>query len=219
MLQTKKLVSILMLATLLGACSSLFESKNIAANRAQNSTQSTKLCADDKGVFSSCQDMLVESQLRESNSNSANKDLRFSMLNEYTEQMAADMQKDVQGIQINAPIGVASFVYLDSSLQSTSKLGNQLAEYFINDLQQIGLPVTDHQLLDIKAVNDHGDFEVAQGNRQLYSDAKIGYVLLGTMLRNHSGLVLNARIVDFKSKVVVASSSKFLPNLVVNGLM
>ncbi|WP_339721743.1 FlgO family outer membrane protein [uncultured Paraglaciecola sp.] len=216
MLKISKLVGVAILGTALCACSGLYQSKN----NTPKSNQSTKLCADDAGVFSSCQDMLVKNKTRESNSNTTkNTDLRFNMLNEYTAQMAADLQNDVQGMQVDAPIAVASFVYLDSPLQSSNTLGNQLAEYFINDLQTIGLPVSDQKLMGALEINDKGDFEFAQSNGKLYYDANIGYVLLGTMLRNRGGVVLNTRIVNYKTKVVIASASKFFPNIVVVDLL
>jgi TolB-like protein len=54
---------------------------------------------------------------------------------------------------------------------------------------------------------------------QFYNDVNIGYVLTGTMLKNSRGLVVNARIINFKTNAVVASSSKFLPNIVINNFL
>jgi TolB-like protein len=143
----------------------------------------------------------------------------FNGLGEYTQQMAAELQNDVQGMHVDAPIVVASFVHLDSSLQNTNTLGIQLAEFFINDLQQIGLPVADHKLMGTLDVTAKGDFAFSRDMEQFYSYVDIGYVLTGTMIKNSRGLIVNARLVNFKTNAVVASSSKFLPNIVVNGLM
>ncbi|MFT5706284.1 MAG: TolB-like protein [Oceanospirillaceae bacterium] len=227
MLKITKLMGIALLSAALSACSTLQLLKDMNPLSAMNSqsdqrpitTNSTKLCADDDGIFSSCEDMLVENKISESLPSLPSTELHFNMLGEYTEQMAADLQNDVRGIQVNELIVVASFVHLNSSLQTTDTLGNQLAEYFINDLQKIGLPVADHKLMGVLDVNDKGDFAFSRDMGQFYNNVNIGYVLTGTMLKNSRGLVVNARIINFKTNAVVASSSKFLPNIVVNGLM
>lgn len=208
MQKTIKIAAVSLFAMTMSACSTLtiWEGSN---------KQNERLCANDDGTFYTCQDMLIKNDEPKTHPSLFQTDLHFNRLAEYTEQMAAELQKDVQGIQINEPIAVASFVNLDSSLQNTNALGNQLAESFINDLQQIGLPVNDHKLMGVLNINEKGDFAFSRDIGQLYNESNIGYVLTGTMLKNSRGLVVNARIIDFNTNIVVASSSKFLPNLVV----
>lgn len=213
MLKIIKLVSILLLTSALNACSN-FEF-----------TQSTeqRLCANDDGSFYTCRDMVIEKEVSnnesETNSSLFSIDLHFNRLGEYTEQMAAELQKDVQGMQVELPIVVASFVNLDSSLQTTNTLGIQLAESFINDLQQIGMPVADHKLMGVLNITDKGDFAFSRDIGQLSNNMDIGYVLTGTMQKNNGGMLVNARLINFKTNVVAASTSKFLPNIIINELM
>jgi TolB-like protein len=133
--------------------------------------------------------------------------------------MTADLQRDVRGMQVDEPIVVASFVHLDESLRNTNTLGIQLAESFINELQQIGLPVSDHKLMGVLDINNKGDFAFSRNIDELYNDINIGYVLTGTMLKNSRGVMVNARLINYKTNVVVASSSKFIPNLIVEELL
>lgn len=227
MLKIIKLVGIALVGLTMSACSSLRFLEDLNPLNTQNTTKtpstlnshSTKLCADDEGVFSSCEGLQVEDQTNKSLSNLPQTGFHFNGLGEYTQQMAAELQRDVQGIQVDAPIVVASFVHLDSSLQTTNTLGIQLAEFFINDMQQIGLPVADHKLTGALDVNAKGDFAFSRDMEQFYNYVDIGYVLTGTMIKSHSGLIVNARLINFKTNVVVASSSKFLPNMVLNGLL
>jgi TolB-like protein len=209
MLKITKLMGIAFLSTALSACSIL------------ELSQSTdkRLCANDDGTFYTCQDMVLQNIVIKSHPNLFSTDLHFNRLAEYTEQMAADLQRDVRGMQVDQSIVVASFVHLDSTLQNTDSLGIQLAESFINELQQIGLPVADHKLMGVLDVNDKGDFAFSRDMGQFYNDVNIGYVLTGTMLKNSRGLVVNARIINFKTNAVVASSSKFLPNIVINNFL
>jgi TolB-like protein len=221
MLKIIKLVGISILSTTLSACSTIqfLKDMNPLSNNTQQSsrhlnTNSERLCANDDGTFYTCQDMLVENRVVKSHSSLFSTDLHFNRLAEYTEQMAADLHRDVRGMQVVQPIVVASFVHLDSSLQNTDSLGIQLAESFINELQQIGLPVADHKLMGVLDVNDKGDFAFSRNMGQFYNDVNIGYVLTGTMIKNSKGLVVNARLINFTTNKVVASSSKFLPNIV-----
>jgi TolB-like protein len=227
MLKISKLLSITLLITALSACSTLqflqginpLSSLTSETEQHTLSSNSTKLCADDDGIFSSCEDMQVENTISESKPNLSSTGLHFNRLGEYTEQMAADLQRDVRGMQVDQFIVVASFVNLDSTLQTTNTLGIQLAEYFINDLQSIGLPVADHKLMGVLDVNDRGDFVFSRDMGQLYNTVNIGYVLSGTMFKNSRGLVINARLINYTTNKVVASASKFLPNIVVDDLM
>jgi TolB-like protein len=221
MLKITKVMGISLLGIALSACSTLqlLTDLNPQSTQRALSAQSTKLCADDDGVFSSCEDMLVENKTSESPQSAPHTGLHFNGLGEYTQQMAADLQNDVSDIEVDTPIVVASFVHLDSSLQNTNTLGIQLAEFFINDLQQIGLPVADHKLMGTLDVNAKGDFAFSRDMEQFYNYVDIGYVLTGTMIKNSRGLIVNARLINYKTNVVVASSSKFLPNIVVNGLL
>ena len=229
MSKISNLVSILLLSTILGACSSLqqwqsaidnvIDTVSASIDGSPSINTNKRLCANDDGTFNNCQDMQAMHIISDPHPSLFSTDLHFNILAEYTEQMAADMQKDVQYLQVEDSIIVASFVNLDSSLQTTNALGIQLAESFINDLQQIGLPVADHKLMGVLDVNEKGDFALSRNMEQLFTEINIGYVLTGTMQRNSRGLVVNARIINYTTNKVIASSSKFLPNIVVDGLM
>jgi TolB-like protein len=221
MLTITKLMSITLLGTALSACSTLQLLKDVNPLSVLNSKNpnSERLCANDDGTFYTCQDTVLQNIEMKPHPSLFSTDLHFNRLGEYTEQMAADLQNDVRGMRVDQPIVVASFVHLDSSLQNTDTLGIQLAESFINELQQIGLPVADHKLMGVLDVNVKGDFVFSRNMGQFYNEVNIGYVLTGTMLRNSRGLVINARLINFKTNAVVASTSKFLPNIVINNLL
>jgi len=138
-------------------------------------------------------------------------------ISHYVEQMAMKMVNN-KSLQINAPIAVASFVQFDSTLNRTNILGNQIAESFIVELQQYHLPVVDYKLTGAIRITTKGDFAFSRDVKQLAQDQSIGYVLSGTLTRAKGGVVVNARIIGLTSKVVVASSSAFIPGFVLNAL-
>lgn len=187
-------------------------------------SSSSRMCARDNGEFYECKDFeLKKSNVARSkistSDNSFNSNINFPLLSDYTEQMSMEMKKNVRGVIIDKVIAVSSFVYLDENLQSTNELGNQLAEYFLTDLQKIGLPMADHKVTAYLDVSYEGDFTLSRDIDELNPDLEIGYVLAGTMIPNKQGIVINARIINKESGRVIASTSKLLPNIVVNRVM
>jgi TolB-like protein len=222
MLKITKLVSMTLLGTALSACSTLqlLEHINPLSNK---DAQSQQLCTKDSDSVDACQNMLTQNEVVEPHPSLFSTALHFSRLGEYTEQMATDLQNTIRGMQVDQPIVVASFVHLDSSLdsslQSTNALGIQLAESFINELQQIGLPVIDYKLMGVLDINEKGTFAFSRDTGQFYNKVNISYVLTGTMLKNNKGIIVNARLINFATNKVIASTSKFLPNVIVKDLL
>ena len=56
-----------------------------------------------------------------------------------------------------------------------------------------------------------GDFALSRDWQQLSSEQPVDYVLAGTMLRQSAGVLVNARIIGIRSRVVIASAQGFLP--------
>ena len=184
-----------------------------------STSDDARLCADEQGEFYACQDLSVAlSTQTKADASLYSSPLHFQLLSDYTEQMAAELQSDLAGKSIEDKIIVASFVYLDSGLRSTNRLGNQLAELFIHDLQEIGLPVRDHRLADALTIKAAGDFAMTREGDELKFNRSVGYVLLGTLLENKRGLIINARLVNAKTQQVAAASSKLLPSAIFLGL-
>lgn len=179
----------------------------------------TRLCADAQGEFYTCHDLSVAPALEtEVKSSLYSAPLHFQLLSDYTEQMASELQQDLIGKELKGKIIVASFVYLDSTLRSSNRLGNQLAEFFIQDLQEIGLPVSEHRLADVLTVNAAGDFALTRDQEEIILARDAAYVLVGTMVENNRGLIINTRLVSSRKKEVLAASSRLLPTAMFSGL-
>ncbi|MGO4894119.1 FlgO family outer membrane protein [Flavobacterium sp. W21_SRS_FM6] len=144
--------------------------------------------------------------------------VHFQMLDNYVEQMAIDLSRELVDLSMEYPIAVTSFVQLDSTLDNADSLGNQLAESFITELRKVGLLVNDHKVTGNIAVSPTGDFALSRDPMQLKSAQNIGYVLTGTMVKNNKGMMINARIVGVSSNVVVAATSKLIPNIMLTEL-
>lgn len=220
MKKLKKILLIVALPISLIGCSTFQLTSSI--NKPDNAT---RLCAKDNGDFYECEDIIISNSINTNETpNEAdqsylfNSKVNFQLLSEYTEQMAINLKSDVKYMNIDQPIVVASFVTFNNNLKTTTELGNQLTEYFMNDLQAIGLPVSDHKLTAGLQVTPQGDFSLSRNIEELNPDLEIGYVLTGTLIKNQRGIVVNVRLINREQNKVVASNSKLLPNLLIQNI-
>jgi TolB-like protein len=136
-------------------------------------------------------------------------------ISDYAEALTMQLIASGQHLRSQDRIGVASFVNFDQSLQNVTPTGNQLAESFIVQLQSYGLSVVDFKTVGDIRVSHRGDFVFSRKAEQLSFRQGIDYVLSGTLRDNGRGLVVNARIIGMKDKVVIASANGFIPSVVV----
>ncbi|MFT4925019.1 MAG: TolB-like protein [Phenylobacterium sp.] len=140
-------------------------------------------------------------------------------INDYVRGMMHQLVSNLQYVNNQTPIGVSSFVSLDSNLKETSLLGYQLAESFIHEIHQVGIPVIDYKTMDFIRVTAQGDFIFSRDFLELQSAVPIQYILTGTVVKHQGGYLLNARIIGLVSKAVVASAQGFIPHRVANTLI
>ena len=141
------------------------------------------------------------------------------LLGEYVEQMATHMLESLSVPVESTVVGVTSFVEFTDNLSSINQLGNMLAESFIFELQQNGIPVIDYKVAGTVTVQTDGDYVFSRNTEELNVTDTMQYVLTGTMMYNKRGLVVNARIVNFMNKRVVASSKKVIPYFVLDSII
>lgn len=143
-----------------------------------------------------------------------NPQFTYKSVKDYAGQLAMDLVKNRNGLNQNAMIGVTSFVKLDKSLQNTSVLGNQLAEYSISEIQQFGLHVIDFKLMPAIQVRRNGDLAFSRNILELANNNVMDHLMSGTMIEKPEGVFINARIISLKSNRVVSSASVLIPRFV-----
>ena len=141
------------------------------------------------------------------------------LVGEYVEQMATNMLESLSVPVREVTVGVTSFVEFTDKLSSINQLGNILAESFIFELQQNGIPVVDYKVASQIHVKPDGDFIFSRNPAALNLTDTMQYVLTGTIMYNKRGLVVNARMVHFESKRVVASSKQVIPYFVLDSMI
>ncbi len=140
-------------------------------------------------------------------------------VNHYVQALMQDMISNIDQGALLQPMAVTSFVFLDSDYQQGNLLGNQLAESFMHELHEFGVPVIDYKTMDYIRVTPQGDFTFSRDFLELEQDHPMSHVLAGTLVKHQGGVLVNARIVGLKSKMVIASAQGLLPHDVVDSLL
>ncbi|MBC3766765.1 FlgO family outer membrane protein [Neptunicella marina] len=162
----------------------------------------TRLCARDDGSFYECKDVVpvATMQMPERNSALYSSDMQFSRLNEYTEQMAFELGRDLP-VPLDKVIGIAPMA--NDTKNAYPQFSRHMLEYLIDCMQQEGLPISE------EVSND--DYLQTFWSSDEAKELGFGYFLSTSIMSNSNGIVFNARVVEAMNKRVVASSSRFIP--------
>ena len=139
-------------------------------------------------------------------------------INHYVRGLMHQLADNIKYVNQKTPIAVVSFVLLDSDLQKTTLVGNQIAESFVHEIHKFGLPVLDYKTTDFFRISEEGDFIFSRDYMELRADLPIDYVLSGTLTKHQKGYLVNARIIGIKSKAVVASAQGLIPDYAIKSL-
>lgn len=139
----------------------------------------------------------------------------YKGIEDYAAQLAMSLVKNGNGLDTRAMIGVSSFVRLDESLQNTTVLGNQLAEFSISEIQQFGLNVIDYKLMPAIHVKKNGDLAFSRDVTQLSEQNHLNHVMSGTLIEKRNGVFVNARIIEVATNRVISTASVLIPKFVI----
>ncbi len=139
-------------------------------------------------------------------------------INEVSQAMADQLIRNTDLTQFaDNPVAVTSFVNLED-FDETSRIGDILSENMLHELQVRGHKVIDFKMMPYIRVTPEGDFVRSREVDELITKHKINVVLTGTYVHHKDGLVVNARMMEFKSGVVVSSAQGSLPGWYVDAV-
>ncbi len=115
-------------------------------------------------------------------------------------------------------VAITSFVDLES-LRETDKIGLSLSELLIHKLQLSGYKIVDFKAMNSINVAANGDHVFSRNPAELKNEFNIHYFLTGTLTKSRDGIVVNARLLDTKTLLVVSSAQAFIPLRDVRRLM
>lgn len=187
------------------------------------------ICVSPQGQLVDCQMLQLEQAKQDAAYNADPRVMQYThpletsnnsvLVGDYIEQMATEILHNLTIPLSEAVVGVTSFVEFSEDLSTVNHFGNMLAENFIFELQQNGIPVVDYKVAQGVTVTSTGDYVFSRNPEHLALSTSMNYVLTGTMTFNKRGLVLNARMVHFENKRVVAASKKIIPYFVLDSII
>jgi TolB-like protein len=140
-------------------------------------------------------------------------------LEDYVRELVADMTLNMRSLESSGAIGVTNFVFTGSDYQSSNPLGDALANTFMMQLHQFGFETLDFKVTDYIRITAQGDFAMSRDYLELDLGTPVEYVLVGTLSEHKKGYRVHARIVDIKSKKILAAGESFIPRKLVNTLL
>lgn len=140
-------------------------------------------------------------------------------IGDYVRNMAQDLVSNMEFVSERTPVAVTHFSLIDSNLQQTNLLGQQMAESFVHEFHKFRMPVVEYKATQFIRVTDLGDFVLSRDFLDLKNSTPIQYVLTGTMTKHQGGFIVNARMLGMESNVVVASAQSFIPFYIVEALI
>ncbi|MCF2856503.1 hypothetical protein L1286_03390 [Pseudoalteromonas sp. SMS1] len=133
----------------------------------------------------------------------------------YAGQIALELSDSLSGV-VPSAVAITSFVSFDNNLRRSNQLGNQLAESMIHQFQKMGYPALDFKSHRGIAVTANGDFILSRNAKQLPKKPAPSHVLTGTMIYRDRGVEINTRLLNFDSRLVVASSHVVIPYFILS---
>jgi len=85
-----------------------------------------------------------------------------------------------------------------------------IAENMIHEMQVRGYRILDYKVMPVIKITSEGDFAITRNIAKLKKKHLINYVLTGTIIEMYNGMVLNVRIVDLSSNLVLSSAQAFI---------
>ncbi|MDP4488607.1 FlgO family outer membrane protein [Pseudoalteromonas piscicida] len=133
----------------------------------------------------------------------------------YANQIALELSDTVLG-QKPESIAVASFVNFNESLRDTNQLGNQLAESLMHQMQKLGYQALDFKALGKIEVTSSGDLTFSRNASRLKNTQSPSHLLTGTMVYRPRGVEVNARLLEFNTNLVIASTVVTIPYFILD---
>lgn len=107
-------------------------------------------------------------------------------------------------------IAVASFVNLNK-IDETDTLGMALAENLMHEMHIRGFGVVDFKTMQELRVRPQGDFVFSRDLGDIKPQHNIHYFLSGTITRNSDGAVINARLIQSDTSLIVSTAQSYIP--------
>lgn len=124
--------------------------------------------------------------------------------------MADQLERNLDRKNLAESYIVSSFFDLGTKPE-TSQFGRLLAENLIHELQVRKWQVFEVRLTKDMLTHEKGEFSVGRDFKQLQEQYKVGGIVTGTYSVSSGNIIVNARVIETKSGVVVATAQALFP--------
>ena len=123
--------------------------------------------------------------------------------------VADELQKDL-GVRKNETIIFTSLVNLNDFKES-SNFGRLFSESLMTQLSRYGYSVMEYRGDSIVTKSTKGEFKLNRARIKPISNSNIA-ILVGTYSKIDKNMIVNVRIVDKKTNILVAAASVYIPS-------
>ncbi|GEM_PF-972541 len=124
--------------------------------------------------------------------------------------LADQIERNADRKSLSNTFIVTSFVNLNK-LSETTPFGRLIAENIIHELQVRKWQVFEVRLTKDIVINESGEFSLSRDIKKLRDQYKIGGIVAGTYSVSGGHIIVNSRVIDINTGLVVSSGQIHLP--------
>lgn len=124
--------------------------------------------------------------------------------------MADQLERNLDRKNLSNTFIVTSFANLNK-LSETTAFGRLVSENIIHELQVRKWQVFEVRLTKDIIINETGEFSLSRDIKKLKEQYKIGGIVTGTYSVTGNAIILNARVIDINTGIVVSSAQSHMP--------
>ncbi|MDX1677664.1 FlgO family outer membrane protein [Arsukibacterium sp.] len=140
-------------------------------------------------------------------------------LDDYVAELAMQLYHASSAPIAEARVAVAGFAELTPARNNLHPLGNALSERFLQQMPRYGVTMVDHKLTGRITLTADGDAVFSNKAGQVAASQQIDYILSGTVQHSQRGAQVNVRLMNLKSKAVLATASQLIPQFVLDNVV
>lgn len=108
-------------------------------------------------------------------------------------------------------VPVDSMDYNDKDQNPLMLLGHQLEQGLITEATKRGFTAQEFKLTNDIIMGEHSDRVLSRDIEQLSDIERVDYYITGTLVPQEAGAIVNARIINARTKDVIAAATRFFP--------
>ncbi|MCW8108319.1 FlgO family outer membrane protein [Alteromonas ponticola] len=108
-------------------------------------------------------------------------------------------------------VPVTTMAYNNDDQHPLMLLGHQLEQGLVTEATKRGFLAQEYKLTDNIIMTDHAERVLTRNIDQLSVIDRVDYYITGTVVKQESGAMVNARIIDANSKEIISAATRFFP--------